>query len=825
MGGLHSALNNHAQQVYDSLVSDAPRAIARVMFKSLTDPHSHRRDLRRDALVSEVARVAAAPIDTTIAVADAFRAEGRHMLMPPATVPLDATSRLDISHESLLRQWSSLSEWAREEGTNAREFDRLREEAQREREQEGELLSGRALARAQDWIKQARPTPEWAERYAPAGELDATLAFIARSEADAKRRKDEETRAAAREAHAKRQRYITVGALGGLTLALIVVIAISYLWQKAVAQQAIAEGLAKDAEAQRSFAEVQRKDAEAQRSFAEVQRKDAEAQRSFAEVLAKNEEAQRDIAEVLTQEVQQERAELYSIYLATSAEVALSRNASLAVLLARETLKKPQPNDRAIRVLRNAIANHVPSIEAPFRTATSRNYVNPAKTSWLDFSLNSSSLSSRGDLVITPSQRGAIIWSMDSGKPLTTLSGHHAGIVGSAIFSPDGRLAVTTSADHKAIVWNTSSGKPLKTLSSHADMINRAVFNRSGTQLVTLGDDRRAIVWTTGDYSELCAVKRPDEANFIVGSFSHDESLLATVTHHPTRWTAQVWNVARPGCPQEAIPLLDKSEDVRWASFSSAGSWLGVVLNNGEVIVLDGSNGWKERTRFTPEMRYQGTSDENLPPPAAWSQDGNYFAAAGGDNVVYVVPIENQIRRVGLRGHTGKITSINFGPRDDMLLTTSTDGTARLWALDSGKRVLEVLILSGHQKTVGSGAFSPTSDKVVTAGDDATVRAWTPVFSVKERELPGICTASYTADGKRIWAAGVDGAPRVTANSLEPRRPIVRPGSWVSELNLATPAPSTEQRKIETPARGFQALRMIEEPGAVPGEVSAQGVP
>ena len=59
MGGLRCALNNHAQQIYDSLSGDAQRAIAHAMFKSLTDSRSLRRDLRRDALVSEVAAVAA----------------------------------------------------------------------------------------------------------------------------------------------------------------------------------------------------------------------------------------------------------------------------------------------------------------------------------------------------------------------------------------------------------------------------------------------------------------------------------------------------------------------------------------------------------------------------------------------------------------------------------------------------------------------------------------------------------------------------------------------------------------------------------------------
>ena len=119
--------------------------------------------------MSDIAAVAGADAAAVIAVADDFRAPGRHMLMPQPATPLDAQSRLDISHESLIRQWITLNEWAREESVNAREFQRLRDEAREELEGQADLLTGRDLARALDWVKQAEPTPAWAARYSDAG--------------------------------------------------------------------------------------------------------------------------------------------------------------------------------------------------------------------------------------------------------------------------------------------------------------------------------------------------------------------------------------------------------------------------------------------------------------------------------------------------------------------------------------------------------------------------------------------------------------------------------------------------------------------------------
>jgi len=44
-------------------------------------------------------------------VIDAFRKKGRSFLMPPEHVKLTGESLIDISHESLIRQWKRLRQW------------------------------------------------------------------------------------------------------------------------------------------------------------------------------------------------------------------------------------------------------------------------------------------------------------------------------------------------------------------------------------------------------------------------------------------------------------------------------------------------------------------------------------------------------------------------------------------------------------------------------------------------------------------------------------------------------------------------------------------
>jgi TonB family protein len=73
-------------------------------------------------------------------------------------------ARLELSHEVILRQWSRLAEWFRDEKKNAEQFQYVAEQANRYPRQAG-LLSGPALQLTEKWFAEFAPTALWAERY------------------------------------------------------------------------------------------------------------------------------------------------------------------------------------------------------------------------------------------------------------------------------------------------------------------------------------------------------------------------------------------------------------------------------------------------------------------------------------------------------------------------------------------------------------------------------------------------------------------------------------------------------------------------------------
>ena len=74
-----------------------------------------------------------------------------------------------------------------------------------------------------------------------------------------------------------------------------------------------------------------------------------------------------------------------------------------------------------------------------------------------------------------------------------------------------------------------------------------------------------------------------------------------------------------------------------------------------------------------------------------------------------------------LAGHTGSVWAVAFSPDSTRVLTSSNEGTARLWDVATGKTVAT---LAGHTDRVTAVAFSPDGTRVLTGSDDNTARLW-----------------------------------------------------------------------------------------------------
>jgi len=333
--------------------------------------------------------------------------------MPPLPIPLGAKTTLDISHESLIRQWQTLNTWAVAEAESARQYQRLEDAAKRRQQRAGaELWRGVDLENARVWQEHEKPNEAWAARYGDAYQL--AMDFLKESEAEEEKQRRDNERARQRELEQARERAefqrtraeeqtaraAEQARTASRLKAVTVVIGVLLLVTISVALYALSQrNRAADAQhvAMQAQKRAEEKEKDAVRAAEETER-----QRIAAVSAAKEAEQQRQVAFVRL-----------ARYFSAVSKASIEAQPTLGILLSIEALK----------------AALIPAAEEALRDAITK---------------------------IAAS---------------TALLGHARGVYGVA-FSPDGQVLATTSGDNTVRLWALSNPTTEPhVLRGHADVV------------------------------------------------------------------------------------------------------------------------------------------------------------------------------------------------------------------------------------------------------------------------------------------------------------------------------------------------------------------
>ncbi|KAF1809453.1 WD40 repeat-like protein [Eremomyces bilateralis CBS 781.70] len=114
------------------------------------------------------------------------------------------------------------------------------------------------------------------------------------------------------------------------------------------------------------------------------------------------------------------------------------------------------------------------------------------------------------------------------------------------------------------------------------------------------------------------------------------------------------------------------------------------------------------------------------------------------------------------KGHSGRVTSVDFSPDSKTLASASEDATIRVWDAGSGKALQT---LKGHLDWVMSVAFSPDSKTLASASVDATVRVWDAesgkALQTFKGHLDWVAAVTFSPDSKMLASASSDATVRI----------------------------------------------------------------
>jgi WD40 repeat protein/serine/threonine protein kinase len=356
--------------------------------------------------------------------------------------------------------------------------------------------------------------------------------------------------------------------------------------------------------------------------------------------------------------------------------------------------------------------------------------------------VNYISFSPDGKKVVTASKDyTAVIWDAETGLPLTPPL-KHTGAIYSATFSPDGKFIVTASGDRTARIWNAETAQRVGRSLIHGNEVNRALFSPNGKRILTISDDGTARVWNakTGE-----PVVRPlrNAGSVQAASYSPDGKRLVTAGGvHGATGAARVWD-AETG---DLISTVSSQENwIASACFSADGRW--ILLNaDGAARVYDAETG----VAISPMLRH----GEPLT-SVTFGKDGRRILTAGKDGSwrIWDLAGERFISASAEFPHT--ISHTEFDRKGERVLVCErvsqfpTNAPNKCFIMDLA-RFGDTNHFIQHQNLLVA-KFSPDGGFFVTSSIDGTARIWNttncePVGPI----LPGFSEATFSPDGARI---------------------------------------------------------------------------
>lgn len=219
------------------------------------------------------------------------------------------------------------------------------------------------------------------------------------------------------------------------------------------------------------------------------------------------------------------------------------------------------------------------------------------------------------------------------------------------------------AASGEGRIWQAVNGVLLATLRNHA--INPIItWNPNNTQLASAGYPG-AVVWDLAARDTLFDLSgRADGGYWVRWNKSGDRIATASLDS-----TVQLWDGITGAYITTSSKVGERVYKFEWSpegrrilgvnASKCATVWDGETL--AELLTLDcGGYLWS----------------------AAWSNDGRMIATGAWQHHVTVWDAQTGARIHEFVGHSGSITGVEFSPDDRFLLSSATDGTAKIWRLD-----------------------------------------------------------------------------------------------------------------------------------------------
>ncbi|MBI3220387.1 MAG: caspase family protein [Bacteroidetes bacterium] len=383
--------------------------------------------------------------------------------------------------------------------------------------------------------------------------------------------------------------------------------------------------------------------------------------------------------------------------------------------------------------------------------------------------LRSIDVSHDNQTLLVSTKTDASVWDIHSGKELAKINPASNEDLNEACFTIDGKSIIFTSNENTAAIWNIKQNKATRLLTgflnqrdkggityNYNDMWERDIYDyirfknnllitTDGTELIKGKFGKKLKRWNmaTGKTSMeyvghqkgvVCYALSSDGKRLLSGG--GDGKLV-------------VWDVVKGDTLQSIQsydhPVLDVHFNADETQIISS-SW------DGTMKIHDIKSG--KRIHYFDFDRQLGSAYNVL-----WSPNDLYvFSSHGKFLKMWEVDTHAEVRN--FVGHSELISSLSLSADGKTLMSTSRDGSARLWDIGTGLMTRKMV----NDGATHAGIFSADSKSIYTAGSDRLIRQWdiatSKVIRVFEGHKSDISTLRLHPNGKMLISYSVDGSTK-----------------------------------------------------------------
>ncbi|MBZ0281060.1 MAG: TIR domain-containing protein [Anaerolineae bacterium] len=312
----------------------------------------------------------------------------------------------------------------------------------------------------------------------------------------------------------------------------------------------------------------------------------------------------------------------------------------------------------------------------------------------------------------------------------------HSDSVLSVAFTPDGRFAVSGSADKTLMVWEVATGRILRRFEGQTDAISSVAVSPDGTLALSGSFDGTLALWDLATGELLRQLVGHTNSVYSV-AFSPDGRYAVSGSADNT---LRLWDVRRGIVIRVFVGQVDTISSV--AVSPDARQVLSGSADN-TIILWDVETG-RELHQF------EGHTDSIY--SVAFSPDGIQFLSGSADNtlILWDAATGAEIRR--FEGHTGPVVSVALTSDGTRALSGSLDKSIIVWDIHTGQ-ILQNLI--GHTDQVRSVVASPDGRYILSGSDDTQIFLWDIAPSGAEirrfeGHAGGVLSVAISPDGTQL---------------------------------------------------------------------------